>query len=239
MTYFLIGSIDNRKVGMQIPENLESLINFLLMNIQSDPHHNFSAQKRQEIYEAFGPRTDHQAARARGWLAVITARHVLSIFEQALPDENHPRKLIEMAEATLRGKFSVEEAIREAAEGHEISGRLWGHEETEVTWNAYLAGTAAHRALAEAAGVDPFMRISWIRASDSPDQGGQPIPFDQLPDEKLAEWLGDTAAAAAVAHAYDSDQLKSDPQKLLEFWRWWLKDAITAAWNCMEANDDC
>jgi hypothetical protein len=37
-----------------------------------------------------------------------------------------------------------------------------GREETEVTWNAYLAGTAVHRALAEAAGVDPFVEISWI-----------------------------------------------------------------------------
>lgn len=209
------------------------------MNIQSDPHHCLQAQKRQEIYEAFGPRTDRQATRARGWLAVITARHVLPIFEQALPEETNPRKLIEIAEATLRGNLRVEEAIHEAAEGHEIAGRLWGREEIEVTWNAYLAGTAAHRALAEAAGVDPFMEISWIRASESPAQGGQPIPFDQLPDEKLAERLGDTASAAAVAYAYDADQLKCDPNKLLEFWSWWLEDAIPAAWNCMKANNDC
>ncbi|PKO04430.1 MAG: hypothetical protein CVU41_16840 [Chloroflexi bacterium HGW-Chloroflexi-3] len=223
---------------MQVPEKPDSLINHLVINIQRDPHHHIPAQKRQEIYEAFGPRTDRQATSARGWLAVITARYVLSIFEQALPEETNPRKLIEMAEATSRGNLRVENAIREAAEGHEIAGRLWGREETEVTWNAYLAGTAAHRALAEAAGVDPFMKISWIRASDSPAQGGQPIPFDQLPDEKLAERLGDAASAAAVAYAYDADQLKCDPQKILEFWRWWLMEAIPAAWNCTEANND-
>lgn len=223
---------------MQVPEKPDSLINHLVINIQRDPHHHIPAQKRQEIYEAFGPRTDRQATSARGWLAVITARYVLSIFEQALPEETNPRKLIEMAEATSRGNLRVEDAIREAAEGHEIAGRLWGREDTEVTWNTYLAGTAAHRALAEAAGVDPFKKISWILASESPDQGGQPIPFDQLPDEKLAERLGDTASAAAVAYAYDVDQLKCDPQKILEFWRWWLMEAIPAAWNCTEANND-
>jgi hypothetical protein len=147
--------------------------------------------------------------------------------------------LIEIAEATLRGKLSVEDAIREAAEGHEIAGRLWGREDSEVSWNAYLAGTAAHRALTEAAGVDPFKKISWIRAWDSPARGGQPIPFDQLPDEKLAERLGDAASAAAVAYAYDADQLKCDSNKFLEFWRWWLEEAIPAAWKCMEANNVC
>lgn len=224
---------------MQIPENVKSLIDLLLVQIRSDSLHRLQAQKRQEIYEAFGPRTDRQATSARGWLAVITARYVLSIFEQALSGEDHPRKLIEMAEATLRGNLRVEDAIHEAAEGHEIAGRLWGREDTEVTWNVYLAGTAAHRALAEAAGVDPFKKISWILASESPDQGGQPIPFDQLPDEKLAERLGDTASAAAVAYAYDVDQLKCDPNKLLEVWCWWLEKAIPAAWNCMEVNNDC
>lgn len=223
---------------MQIPDNLKFLINLLLMNIQSDPHHRLPVQKRQEIYAAFGPKTDHQANCVRGWLAVITARHVLSIFEQALPDEDNPRKLIEMAETTLRGKLYVEDAIHEAAEGHEIAGRLWGHEETEVTWNVYLAGTAAHRALEEAAGMDHFKKMSWIRGGDSPDQGGQSVPFDQLPDEILAEQLGDAASAAAVAYAYDTDQLKCDSKKLLEFWYWWLTEAIPAAWNCIEANSD-
>ena len=141
---------------MEVPEKLDSLIGYVLINIQSDPYHRLPAKKRQEIYEAFGSKTDRQANRVRGWLAVITARHVLSIFEQALPDEDNPRKLIEMAEATLRGNLSVEDAIHEAAEEHEIAGRLWGREETEVTWNAYLAGTAAHRALAESTGMDPF-----------------------------------------------------------------------------------
>lgn len=219
---------------MQIPEDLKSLINLLLVKIRSDPSHHLQAQNRQEIYEAFGSRTDRRANSARGWLAVITARHVLSIFERTLPDDTSPRRRIEMAEATLQGSLLVEDAIREAAEGHEIAGRLWGHEDSEVTWNAYLAGTAAYRALAEAAGVDPFKKISWILASESTDQGGQPIPFDQLSDEKLAERLGDTASAAAVAYAYDADQLECDPNKLLEFWSWWLEEAIPTAWNCMD-----
>jgi len=111
---------------MQVPEKPDPLINHLVINIQRDPHHHIPAQKRQEIYEAFGPRTDHQATRARGWLAVITARQVLPIFEQALPEETNPRKLIEMAEATLHGNLRGEAAIHEAGEGHEIAGRLWG-----------------------------------------------------------------------------------------------------------------
>ncbi len=219
---------------MQIPDNIILLIKFLLRKIQNDPDHRLPAQKREEIYEAFGPSTDRQASRARGRLAVITARQVLSIFEQAIPDEDNPRKLIEMAEATLRGKLSVEDAIHEAAEGHEIAGRLWGREDSEVSWNAYLAGTAAHRALEEAAGVDPFKKVSWIRESDSVAQGEQTIPFDEIPDEKLAEQLGDAASAAAIAYAYDADQLMCDPKKLLDFWYWWLTEAIPAAWNWIE-----
>ncbi len=223
---------------MQTPASVKSIVKCFLIHIHEGPTHRLPAQKRQEVYEAFGPRTDRQANCVRGWLAVITARQVLSIFEQAISDEDNPRKLIEMAEATLRGKLSVEDAIHEAAEGHEIAGRLWGHEDSEVSWNAYLAGTAAHRALAEAVGIDPFKKVTWISGSDSLAQSEQSVPLDQLPDEKLAEQLGDAASAAAVAYAYDADKLKCDPKKLLEFWRWWLKDAIPAAWNCIEANDD-
>lgn len=215
---------------MSMPTYLRTIVEQSLKEIHQNPEHRFEPKKRREIYDAFGLWEDVNVKRSRGQLAVITARYVLPIFEKGFPEVDTPRKLIDMAEKVVLGELDVNFAIREAANGQEVAGRLWGYDEKAISLNATIAGNAAHRALAEAAGVDPFESkvkevIKWKGSRV------EKMTIEDLTDEELAEKFGDTASAAVVAFAYNTEQLKCDPQKFLEFWKWWLTQAIPSAWE--------
>ncbi len=215
---------------MSLPPNLDRLLDATQSAVQRHPEHRLEPARRRAIYEAFGPKTDPVANRARGWLAVLTAQRVLPIFEQALPGEELPRQLIEMAVGVLQGKFDVSLAVRAAADGHEVAGRLWGYDEAAVPWNSNLAGNAAHRALAEVAGQAP-LAVDAAPINAAYDQDKQGIPPNLWSDEKLAQVAGDAASSAAVAFACSADSPSCDPDKLLEFWEWWLTEAIPTAFK--------
>ena len=215
-----------------IPSDLERLIDEALRDMREHPSHQLAAARRRVIYEAFGTKSDPIASRARGWLGIFVARHVLPIFQEALPHEDLPQRLLEMAEGVVRGAVDAKIAIQEASEGHEVAGRLWGYEEADVPWNAYFAGSSADRALVEAAGWDPFQyldrfhRVDLTSGSDVQDE-----QTDRWNDEELAQIGGDTASAAAVAYACGVGSPGCDPDKLREFWEWWLTQAIPEAWR--------
>ncbi len=213
---------------MPMPTHLKVLIDQTLGEIRYHPEHRIEPKRRREIYNAFGPKEDIKANRSRGWLAVISARYVLPIFERGFPDVDTPSRLIDIAEKTARGAFDAGTAVREASNGQEMAGRLWGYDETVVPWNASMAGNTAHRALAEAAGLDPFeSKITGVVGTKA--SNARRVLIDELPDEKLAKMFGDTASAAVVAFAWSPGNSKCDPSKMLEFWEWWLTKAIPKA----------
>jgi len=221
---------------MAIPVNLAEIIDDALATVRNHPEHRLGAKQRRTVYESFGPRNDPTANRARGWLAVLTAQHVLPIGEQVFPDEDIPRRLVEMAEGVLEGAIDPQVAHRrEIVEGVDIQD--WGYPE-EAPWNVFLAGKTGERALAETLGQDLLaLGLVWVDI-DTPDESG--IPMEEWPDEKLAEDYGDTASAAAVAFACDphSPAIKCDPDRFLDFWEWWLTEAIPTAWEKASTSDN-
>jgi len=214
-------------VYMATPVNLAKIIDDALVAVRNHPEHRLGAKQRRTVYESFGPRNDPTANRARGWLAVLTAQHVLPIGERVSPNENIPRRLVEMAEGVLEGVIDPQVARRrEIVEGVDIQD--WGYPE-EAPWNAFLAGKTGDRALAETLGQDLLaLSLVWV---DTGAPGESGIPMEEWPDEKLAEDYGDTASAAAVAFACDphSSTIRCDPDRFLEFWEWWLTEAVPMA----------
>ena len=88
-------------------------------------------------------------------------------------------------------------------------------------------------ALLEAMGWDAFehigrnIAIGWL----SPGKA-QFVPWESLTDEELAvRTTLDTASAAAVAWACTASSPTCEPERLEEFWKWWLNEVIPAAWE--------
>jgi hypothetical protein len=139
-------------MSTSLPKEIQLLVNTALAEVNADPQHRLAPQHRRQIYNAFKASTDPVSQRARGWLAVITAQRVLPLFQQEFPEDTLPQDLLNTAIGVLQGK--VDDATADDIQGHgyHASGNAWGYDETEISWNADLAGCAAYHALEEARG---------------------------------------------------------------------------------------
>jgi hypothetical protein len=227
-------------MSTSLPEAVRLLANTALAEMRADPQHRLAPQRRRQIYDALGPSTDNISQYARGWLAVIAARRVLPIFQQAFPEDTLPQELLDTAIGVLEGKVDDVTADDFQEHGYNASGNAWGYDETEMPWNADLAGCATYHALKEARGQEPLCNldkffslgiVGWP-SGEWVTQYPEPISAEQFTDEDLCQIdNSDTAACAAVAFACGPGGPWCDPVKLQEFWTWWLTVAIPEAWE--------
>jgi hypothetical protein len=225
---------------ISLPKEIQELVNSALAEVNSDPLHRLAPQRRQQIYVAFKANANPVGRRACGWLAVITAKKVLPLFQQEFPEDKLPQDLIDTAIGVMQGRVDDATADDILDEGYHASGNAWGYDETEITWNADLGGSAAYHALKEARGQEPFdnlereykLGVVSVPSREWVDKYPQPTKGDQFTDEDLCQTENsDTAAVAAVAFACQPDGPLCDPSKLQEFWTWWLTAAIPEAWK--------
>ncbi len=227
-------------MSISLPEELVLLVRTALGEMEADPQHRLAPQRRRQIYDVCGASLDPPGRLVRGWLAVITARRVLPLFQAEFPDDTLPQELLDTAIRCLQGQVDESTADDIQDHGYHASGNAWGHDEAEITWNADLAGAAAYHALKEARGQEPlcdldrFFKlgvVSWP-SGEMIGSTAAPLRADQFVDEDLCQIdNSDTAANAAVAFACDPGGPLCDPSKLHEFWTWWLTQAIPEAWE--------
>ena len=226
-------------MGRDLPNAIEALVNTAFVEMQADPEHHLPHHRRREIYDAIRAETDHNAGNVLGWLTVITAKHVLPIFEDLFPEETLPRELLDTAIGVLRGQVDDEYAEELQDLGYHASGHCWGYDEEEMPWNADIAAVAAYRALMEVLGYEPLQHLdkSFILGTIDLDSGNltenpKPVQGEQFTDVQLCTDVNsDTAAPAAVASSCGADGPWCDPERLNAFWEWWLEDAIPDAWE--------
>ncbi len=217
----------------EIPLRLQMLIRDTVQAIRQHPSHQFLPAVRRAFYDSLSPDPPF-AMQAEGWLAVIAARRVLPLFKNAIPDEHSPEELLELAEALLRNQADRASARTRIAEEHYIAGNLWGYafmEEDEMPVNVMFAGWAAHRAVQEAYGTKPLTRLGQFYMFKGNAEDKQVISGKEWTDlEAAPSGQGDAASCAAMAVSCDSAG-RCDPEKLREFWEWWLIDAVPLAWE--------
>ncbi len=215
--------------------------------IKANVQHEFNPRERLKIYEALEGMGIEFGKKVRGWLGILAAKKVLPIFKEGLPEERVPAQLIRYAQRFIE-KGNDEKLWGKVNDLHTVSGNLWGFED-EVSNRTMLAGWAAQSAAYEAYGLNRLANaLKHVRVFDVP------IPFDEglptkdlgqlvmvgateesdenpITDRQLAEsGQGDTAPVAAYAYALDEvDEFQ--PNKLLEFWAWWLGEGISKAWQ--------
>lgn len=203
---------------MSIPDILAERIRAGLEQVREHPRHELDLAQRDAILAAMGlrdPRAtldSHEGKRRRAVLAVLTARHVLPIWQRAWPMSDSPQTAIAAAEALLRSSADVSDpyAVIERCQV-EIEQVM---REDHVS---ACSGRSAVQALVVAV-EDEFFDPAV--ADGETGSGAQ----DEYEDD-------DTATLASTAYAGGSaSNPASDPELRQKFWEWWLTEAVPAAY---------
>src|SRR5205085_10553870 len=132
---------DTKGGGMAVPPTLRQAVERAQAALEQHPEHLLLPIYRQAIYRAFAVHDDPSQRRARALLAVLTARHVLPIWQHEQPDDHLPERLLATADGVMAGQVAPAQAETIFQEAWEWLPQLrveqWGKSE------APHAGSAA------------------------------------------------------------------------------------------------
>lgn len=230
---------------MHVPESIERLAARGLEQMRTHPQHHFDWQIRRDIYHQFKAIVPDHARQIHGWLAIVTAEHVLPIFTTTFPAIRLPRHLIRYARKVVQGTFAVTEPRLDVLEHlayHDLG--IDCLQTRGPAYNAEYAGLAAYKALLEARWPMGLLDgVENLRREDDGTMlmgGGTRSPkYDHLQhgstftDADIAHLIADsdTASAAAIAYACDHVRFHLHGDRLQTFWEWWVTVALPDAWH--------
>lgn len=225
-----------------LPKEVRQLIDETLAIVRNDAVHEMGQHRRRRIYEALW--SSPSGDKASKWLAIMSARRVQPIYEEGVWTSSLANdefavtlldRMLDLAEKIVREELSPED-VQKGVESGDIEdfyySKLVGAEK-EFPPYIWLATLAAYYALEEAEGYKPLqIRIS----GEMPDQNGDTVitSSDTWTDCRLAGsgcHADDAAVDAAFAFAKRVTRQHYDSDKVLEFWEWWLAEAIPQAWK--------
>jgi len=218
------------------------LIYETLEAVHDDSLHEMGQDRRRRIYEALW--SSPSGEKACQWLAILSARHVQPIYQASVTASSFANdefvvslldRILHIAEKILTGELSLED-VRKGEENGNIEDfyhSILVATEKEFPYYVWLATLAADNARLEAMGYKPLQtRIS----GEVADEKGNMVitPSDSWLDVRLAGsgcHADDAAVDAAFAFAKCMTRQHYDTSKVLEFWEWWLAEAIPQAWR--------
>lgn len=226
----------------ELPPELRLLTEAGLHAMERHPDHHYDWQIRRTFYRTCRSSYPLQSAACIGWLAVSAAQYVLPLFTSAITDDDLPQQLVTYAEKIMRNQrrrrsARVSYLLDQAYLCTGIDCLVW---RPITAYNAEYAGTAAHKALMEASGQDDLLEDiehgihrGWVTPRTRSRTDVQPIGPSAITDSDIAHLAayGDTAGAAAIAHACARESFTLDPTKLRQFWEWWVTNALPHAWQ--------
>jgi hypothetical protein len=207
-------------VKMSLPDPLIEAIKVAQKAMLQNPQYNLNLGYRHSIWAALGPRANSSQGskrfglQRRATLAILSARHVIPIWEGAGLNDDTPHRILIEAEQVLNGTVDVQTADRDFGEFWTYMDNLASKfEDSRPVMVGYSAAKALLTALFDEK-FDPFH-----------------IDYD-LTDADVDPYDSDAAFAAAVAYADGSIwNPDSSSTKRREFWEWWLSEAVPTAWS--------
>jgi Immunity protein Imm5 len=198
--------------GDGVPPDLERRIEEARAVLDDQPDGSLPLPQRRRIREAFGPwrptdrREPPPGLRRRVELARLAAEHVLPIWHAEAPDNHGPERMLELARQRLEREVSEDEAEELSDRFHAEAERLASRK--EISQRALAAGDAARVVVPEV------------------DIGD----YDEPPDADDEDLDPDNWEAAYVASVAAAGYPDDDPEARRAFWRWYLDEAVPAAW---------
>jgi hypothetical protein len=196
-----------------LPFELEQAIQQAKSAVKEHPKRELAPLWRKQIYDLIA--SNDRGENILKWLAIITAERTVGFWDREAPEYYQPHNLLKLGRRVLEGEANTSHADQVASDAWEYYDELGG---TDIDTKALFAATACLEALYRVAGLDRWVDvvISEIEA-----------------DSDLDPWSSDVAVWAVSAFAGPSGRIwteRSDSEKRLEFWLWWLEEAIPAAW---------
>jgi hypothetical protein len=237
-------------VIMSMPTTILQLVDKALAEVRSNAGHQLRPFLRRALYDAFRASTDATIGKyVLKYLEILTVRHVLPLWQEeklSYPRDDLPRPshLVKRYEDWVRGLLPFNSYIDPDIEGLAIEMvNLTGEDVHSPRYPIWCVFEAA---------VGLFFRTTL-----NPDEN---ITDDDLRNNPAGK--KDVAHLALIAYAgrlqsqisdheklktiwehwyYETEQdtplpwtLTLDPQASLEFWEWWLQEAIPRAWQLAE-----
>jgi hypothetical protein len=217
---------------MSLPTELQHSIDQALDAILNHPQHLLPSRHRRAIYNAFGAVETGNAEQARVRLAVMTARHVLPVWQHVWPSDSLPQFALRTADDVLQGRVDAQTVEVEVSDASEVLEDLRNTREGQVHLDALFAGQAAISALAKAFKLCSVVSAHLAARINDYNSYIAAEEIDILSWKILwVEENNDTALWAAAAFAGGISDIRPDPAKQRAFWEWWLTEAIPIAWN--------
>ena len=164
------------------------------------------------------------------------ANNHLSVLENLYylrPDaqRDYAKRMLDICEDVMTGLL-VPIYAQKACSGYYYEVESWSFQQ-DAPDDTFFAFSAAHRTLCTVAGSKPldYPVGDYV---DNPESASDVLWSTEWDDLKLVQeggYAADAGAYAAYAFAYEPKTKDYDPQKLREFWQWWLTEAIQQAWE--------
>lgn len=200
---------------MQNNYDLKGWVEKSLGIVRTDPKNFLPLGYRETIKRAIGPYNE-EGNKKRALLDVITAEKVMALWYESF-EEDIPKQAIEIARNVLNEKEELDGAEKKADRlwvDLENSGIIEGAQDWKKTIDFY-AGVAAVKALYSAI---------LIKRQQIPEV----FDFSQT-DTDQDPYTINTEYCALVSSAGLPYRENFNPQKSLEFWTWWLEEAVSMA----------
>lgn len=216
-----------------ITDDILSLLSDVLVgakiSITSTSNYSLSPWYRREIYIKI--LTFPKGQKIIGWLAVFAAENVMSICESRSP-RSDLQNMLTLARSTLEGRAPIGTLTQKVSEmWHSFYEPDLKDTETNTSkiesgkfdtlmeqWDysegfPYFGELMLQRVLSEVSGIEPLMYVD-----------------EDTTDEDLFSWIPDTAMWASTIYAGPVWIKNSNLTRRLNFWIWWLNEAIPKAW---------
>lgn len=197
---------------MALPAELAQLLDQVEQHVAEDSIHSCSPFYRYQIYRRI--LNFSEGKEVLGWLDILTVQKVLAICKEVWPDDRMPIHILSVARNILEKTVDKELAEQE-------TDRAWDYleqrAEDDVDSSAFYAASAAVEALLRIIG----RRGRWENKFITP----------QYSEADLDPWSSDVAHWAVSAYAGTVWQNDVEAPKQLQFWTWWLEEAVPTAWG--------
>jgi hypothetical protein len=183
---------------MELPGEVQQAIKQAHGEMLADSFHTLLPKQRVPIYRATEILEQPILWKFRAWLAILTARKVLPVWEEELPGDDLAQRILEVSEGMLAGKLTNLETQYERGSLQRAVGNSEQFIESDRARAALLA---AYSALKAVLGYSPFEKLSRKQIEHG------------FPDEKVADIWGDTAGLAVLAYsgfAYKSEAFSEE-----------------------------